>query len=610
MAVALALVAVGWWRALAHLPEGEGWTALLLWADPLTKVPAPSARPSFDLFVHQIGFGLFPLAALLPFAFADLLWAPPRDDEPPAAAALAPGLAAWFAVAFLGPALGAPEGQFALFLGAPAVAVAVGVYLARVVRTPPQPLLALGAVLVLALLDSNLKHETHYLADTLVGEAVDAFPDTLPGWALELKFRLGSVKVDTTVVLARLFSFGLLGLLIVYQGRLHRFFEPAVRAVFYPTRRRRLFDPWTAVVALTAPAIVFGRFGEQVERLLFSPAVNRLGLKVGVRKLLLFAVVWAVAHFALRALWNLRVARLNGARSGGLTRLTARFTAFLDRPRVTRLGFVGLLAAWALFLNVVVAHALTTNFSQRQIISRYHDLADAEEPLFTYRLDARNSSFYASELPTLQRGEFVERAKQPQRFFAIIPRPQLSTINTEFRKATGRTLPVLDDSGHRFRLVSNTLEEGEEDLNPIEKALIRELPADATPVDIVFDDKIALVGYKLEPDRPRAGSPLTISLFWKALKPNVGQWKVFVHIDAPGQRIHGDHDPVEGLFPTSDWSEGDLVRDDHQVVVKRTISPNRFTFYAGLYRGNTRMPISKGAKDRENRARLGYVRVR
>ena len=610
--VALALVGVGWWRALAHLDEAHSWTALLLWADPLGAPPTAAQRPFFDAFVHQIGFGLFPIGALLPFAFADLLWAPARDDEPSAAARVAPGLAAWFAVAFLGPALGAPEGQFALFLGAPAVAVAAGVYLARVVRTPPQPLLVIGAVLVLALLDSDLKHGTHFLADTLVGEAVDEFPDQLAAWSYELRFAIGGFKVDTTLTLARGFSFALLGLLMVRQGGLHRWLTPTVRALAYPVQRRHpWFDAWIAAPTLLPPIIVFARGGDTLDRLINAPLLNRVGLKLGVRKVALFLVIWLIGYAVLWALRAWRARRAGPTRDGRLTRASDRLTRFLDRPRVPRLGFVLILSAWALFLNVFVAHALTTNFSQKQIIHRYHELADPEEPLFTYRLDLRNSSFYARDLPTLDRAVFIERAKADEaRFFAIVPRAQLSTINTEFRKATGNTLPVLDDSGHRFRLVSNRVDEGEVDRNPIKRALVDAISPDATAVSVNFEDKIELVGWMFDPPVPRAGSPLTISLFWKALAPNVGDWKVFVHIDAPGERIHGDHDPVEGLFPTSDWREGDLIRDDHRLVVKRGISPNLYTVYAGLYRGNTRMKITKGAKDREDRARLGTAKVR
>ncbi len=183
-------------------------------------------------------------------------------------------------------------------------------------------------------------------------------------------------------------------------------------------------------------------------------------------------------------------------------------------------------------------------------------------------------------------------------------------MNTQFRKVTNRTLPVLDDRGSRYYLVSNLLGEGRVDKNPITNALVDELPSDAKEVKINFEDKIELVGWKLNPARPKSGSPAELHMYWRAKKANLGTWKVFVHIDAPGQRIHGDHDPVAGLFPTRDWKVGDLVHDVHTINIKRTITAARFTFYAGLYRGKTRMKIKSGSKDKQNRARLGYIQVR
>jgi hypothetical protein len=70
---------------------------------------------------------------------------------------------------------------------------------------------------------------------------------------------------------------------------------------------------------------------------------------------------------------------------------------------------------------------------------------------------------------------------------------------------------------------------------------------------------------------------------------------------------------VEGLFPTSNWKKGDLIRDDHVMIVKRGISADRFKFYAGLYQGGTRMKIKNtnpNLKDQENRALIGQVSVK
>lgn len=594
LSAVLASVAIigGWVQAAVVLADGMPVEALFLWTDLLDGVLRGGDRPSFDLFVHQIGFGLFPLGALVPFAFAEALWHPPRDDEPIAAGWVFTGAAAWFGVGFLVPAAFASYSHFALFLAAPAVALVVGVYLGRILRSPPQPLLVLGAILVLALLDSNLKHETRLLADTVVGGEVDAFPAKLTWWRP-----------------ARFLSMALLGVLLLYQGGVHRWGTRFVRLFAYPKVPRPLFD-WAIMLAtFPLPYALWFKKSHLAKVISYSFWGN---LTPNARRAVVGLAAWAVAYFIVRALYNWRVAQVSGREGGRLSAAVDRLAAVFDRAYASRYAMVGVLAVWAVFLNLPLARALTTNFSQKGLLSRYDALAVEQEPLYRYRLTSRNSSFYARDLPELDRGAFAEQSKGEARFFAIIPRDRLAAINTEFRRIARRTLPVLDDRGSRFLLVSNLVRDGEEDLNPINSALIDGLPPGATKLKepVNFEKKIELVGWQLDPPEPSPGAPLEIVLFWRALTDSPGSWKVFVHIDAAGQRIHGDHDPVEGLFPSKDWRKGDLIRDAHDVVVKRTISAATFTFYAGLFRGSTRMKIESGPKDRENRAKLGRIRVR
>lgn len=589
-ALGLALVGGAWGAALWALPEGQSIAALFMWSDTLDGLLKGTDRPSFDAFVHQLGFGLFPLGALVPFAFAEALWLPPREDEPRVAGALFVGIAVWFAAGFLVPAISATYSHFAIFLGAPAVAAICGVYLDRVLRSPPQPLLVLGTILVLALLDSNLKHETQLLADTLVGERVDAFPKTLDGWPI-----------------SRLFSFAFLGVLLIYQGGIHHFVARFVRWVAYPRARRPRFDWVLLAISFAVPYALWFKEAHLQKAISYAFWGS---LKPSVRRAVIGLAAWAVTYAILWLLYAWRARAVAGRSEGRLSRFFEQAAERADRPGVDRAALFAVLGVWALFLNLPVARALTTNFSQRGIIERYESIAAPGEPLYRYRLANKNSSFYARELDELSRKDFADRADAAERFFAIIPRDQLAAINTEFRRAADRTLPVLDDRGARFLLVSNRMGEGEEDHNPINTALVDALPPGATAVDINFDDKIQLAGWRLDPAEPSPGSPLTIHLYWRALVDNPGTWKVFVHIDAAGQRIHGDHEPVEGLFPSRDWRKGDLIDDAHRVTVKRTISAGKFTFYAGLYRGSTRMEVKSGPKDRENRARLGTITVK
>ena len=589
-AIAVGLIGLGWWRAAAHLGADGSLNALFFLTDGLGDPPKGANRPSFDLFVHQIGFGLFPLGALLPFAFAGMLWGEPRKDDSSGSLAVIAGAAAWFGVAFLGPAIGATYSHFALFLGAPVVALVVAVYLDRVLRSPPAPLFALATVLVVALLDSNLKHETQLFAETLLGEPVDSFPAKLPYWGL-----------------ARVLNCLLLGVLLVYQGGLHRWAARFLKGVAYPQALRPRLDWASALLTVPVPLALLARAS------VLAPLVNQSywgRLVFPARRVIVAMAIWGLCYLLLRALWNLRVHLLRGRTAGRVSRAADWSVRFAELPGLAPAALTAVLGLWCVFTCFPVALALTTNFSQKGIIARYEGLAVGEEPLYRYRLESKSSSFYARTLPELSRKEFTEASKEEGRFFAIIPRKRLAAINNEFRRTSKKTLPVLDDRGSRYLLVSNLLRKGEDDKNPITSALVDAVPDTAKKVTINFEDKIELVGWRLEPTEPRAGSPADIFLYWRALADNPGTWKVFIHIDATGQRIHGDHEPVENLFPTRNWKKGDLIQDRHRVNVKRTISAARFTFYAGLYRGSTRMKIKSGPKDKENRARLGSINVK
>ena len=505
-----------------------------------------------------------------------------------------PALAIWGTAAFIGPGMGASYSHFGFFLGAPAVAIILAIYFNRMVNGPARPVYALITVMLVGLLDSNLKHETRLLADTLVGQEIDSFPASLPYWKL-----------------ARILDFLLLGFILVYQAHIFRAAEKIARAVWYPVQRLALLDWRPAAIAFVLPLALWMKT-PTLNPIVLHPLWRKVGMVVTARRIIVGLVAWLIAWFVLRAIWNWRVNSVAGRSEGRTTDFLKTLYTQCNRGdlggfRVAHLGLATIFGLWIIFMNGAVAMSLTTNFSQKDLLNRFQSLAGDGERIYKYRVPQRNSSFYARDLETLKRNEFAKKAKETERFFVIIPRKELATINNAFRQSAGRTLPILDDSGSRFLLASNTLQAGEEDRNPITNALIEELPQDAKKVGINFDNKIELVGWKIDP------FGLGLAHRWlpclKSKVNNPGNWKVFVHIDATGQRIHGDHDPVESVS-NPELEERRSPQDVHLINVKRTIAPARFSFNAGLYRGSKRMKIIKGPKDDENRARLGHIEVR
>ena len=80
---------------------------------------------------------------------------------------------------------------------------------------------------------------------------------------------------------------------------------------------------------------------------------------------------------------------------------------------------------------------------------------------------------------------------------------------------------------------------------------------------------------------------MTTHLIFRSLVDNPGNWKIFMHIDPVGhkQRIHGDHEPVQGVHPTKNWRKGQLVHDEYEIEVSRTHPIGKYKFHLGLYRG-------------------------
>ncbi|MBV69894.1 MAG: hypothetical protein CMH52_00970 [Myxococcales bacterium] len=598
--VALLIVGLGWWRASLYMPGDAALESLFLWADNIHSTTG-TTRPSFNAFVHQIGFGLFPFGALLPLALLTLLWSKDTSNEDSGLGAV---LFVWILAGFIAPALGAGYSHFGIFLAAPGAAFAIAIYLGRMPKQDANPVLAIIAVLILALLDSNLKHETRLFADTIVGTSIDSFPAYLPYWKI-----------------ARFLNFALIAYILLYQARLHHWLSGFVQYFAYPVRRRPYFDLAIFAMAALVPLLLLQR------RTTLDPLVRGDGwgnLQFWFRRLIIALILGLITYISVWLVCYIRNKMLKGRTSGllsktsrwvrdtidGRSALSGRITHLTGAPMST-LILMTVLMSWLFFFNVPIASELSTNFSQKEVLNVYKKVASGDEKLYTYRLSNQTNSFYSRDLPKLKTStDFAKLAKGTERFFALIPRKDLASVNVEFRRATGRTLPVLDDRGSRYFLVSNKIDEGVVDKNPITNALIDELPDGVTKVNINFEDKIELVAWKIEPSQPKSGSPAELHMFWKSTAKTQSTWKVFVHIDAPGQRIHGDHDPVAGLFPTRNWKKGDLVRDIHKINIKRTITPARFTFYAGLYRSSTRMKIKSGKSDKQNRARLGSIQVR
>ena len=156
----------------------------------------------------------------------------------------------------------------------------------------------------------------------------------------------------------------------------------------------------------------------------------------------------------------------------------------------------------------------------------------------------------------------------------------------------------------------------------IAAAVLTAPPADLDQkLEVKFDDKLTLLGYKIEPKgKPiTGGTQVTLSLFWRVDQPIAGDWKIFVHMEAPGlKRQPFDHYGVGGLYPLSQWKKGEIIRDSVTMDVPGDWPKGPTQFLIGVFdwgawnksQQNRRLKISNapaGAAQSEDRLLLATL---
>ncbi|MCL4858086.1 MAG: glycosyltransferase family 39 protein [Caldilineaceae bacterium] len=106
------------------------------------------------------------------------------------------------------------------------------------------------------------------------------------------------------------------------------------------------------------------------------------------------------------------------------------------------------------------------------------------------------------------------------------------------------------------------------------------------PAAFRFGDSIWLRGYRLESASASRGEVLEVQLYWEAIQPVAGDYKVFVQvIDMATLAKVGQSDGRPGCerHPTQDWLPGDTISDRFRAPIDPHALPGRYTLLIGMY---------------------------
>jgi 4-amino-4-deoxy-L-arabinose transferase-like glycosyltransferase len=106
------------------------------------------------------------------------------------------------------------------------------------------------------------------------------------------------------------------------------------------------------------------------------------------------------------------------------------------------------------------------------------------------------------------------------------------------------------------------------------------------PMHANLGDAVALIGYQVTPLSAQVGEQITVTLYWRRLRPLETDYRVFVQLVQPNTtHVYAQSDamPANWTRPTSTWSEGEIIVDKHTLIVRQGTPTGDWTLIAGMY---------------------------
>jgi len=292
---------------------------------------------------------------------------------------------------------------------------------------------------------------------------------------------------------------------------------------------------------------------------------------------------------------------------------------------------VALSLLFGFWMTQVLVPKLSTQLSFKPMMESYAKYGRHGEKFGRYHIEGKGTGFYSGltmiELPTQDR--LVAFLRDPSRVFVLVPTDELAPLDTALKIAHVPYYAVSGKSS-RFLLLSNQLEAGEPDENPLLKyvwtAPTSPLnnggqwnPAEKppwtwrVPLAATFGDAIEVVGANF-PETIRRPGKVSVELIFRAKAKVPPGYKIFIHVDGPASpRLNGDHDPVGKAFPTANWLPGEYIRDVYDIDAPLMTTPaGTYKIYFGFWPGGEgrRLHITQGPNDGADRLYVGNVEIK
>ena len=133
-------------------------------------------------------------------------------------------------------------------------------------------------------------------------------------------------------------------------------------------------------------------------------------------------------------------------------------------------------------------------------------------------------------------------------------------------------------------------------------------------IGVTLGQGISLLGVHLVDGEAKAGDIVRLTLRWRLVEQTDQDNRVFVHLLGAQNELVAQHDsePVGGSRPTTSWSPGEIIVDNHGVLLPQGIPGGTYRLVAGVYTAVTgqRLPMTDSEGQRVgDQVFLGVVEV-
>jgi Carbohydrate family 9 binding domain-like len=155
-----------------------------------------------------------------------------------------------------------------------------------------------------------------------------------------------------------------------------------------------------------------------------------------------------------------------------------------------------------------------------------------------------------------------------------------------------------------------------EDKERLKAHILEAVPPDAKKTDINFENKVHIVGTKVEPENAGPGAHVKVTYYWRVDDPVEDGWQLFTHVQHEGFDKPENLDTNGPLREVKNnrqvlgpdrWERGKIYADEQSFDMPKDLKGPDTTVYVGIWKGDARLRVVSGPTDGEQRAIVAKI---